>query len=108
MASPRSLIVRRLALARPFPRAAEPRVARQVRWASEKHGDGDLGGPKGQEPIPSSSGASQSWPTLAAIGAVGLGVGGYLVHLTGKSKGQGMVMEKGDFDKLTERATSRK
>lgn len=47
-------------------------------------------------------------PTLVAIAAVGLGVGSYLVHMTGKSKGQGTVMEKGEFDKLAEKVASRK
>ncbi|KAK6222077.1 hypothetical protein QIS74_04332 [Colletotrichum tabaci] len=111
MAALRSLAIRRLALARPVPRAAASPVARQVRWSTSKpggDGDGDLGGPGGQEPVPSSSGPSQSWPTLAAIAAAGLAVGGYLVHLTGKSKGQGKVMEKGEFDKLAEKVTPRK
>ncbi|KAJ0158400.1 hypothetical protein CTA2_11651 [Colletotrichum tanaceti] len=110
MAALRSLAIRRLALARPVPRpaAAASPVARQVRWSKSKPGDGDFGSPGGQEPVPSSSGPSQSWPTLAAIAAVGLAVGGYLVHLTGKSKGQGRVMEKGEFDKLAEKVTPRK
>ncbi|GKT50805.1 uncharacterized protein ColSpa_10986 [Colletotrichum spaethianum] len=107
MASPRSLAIRRVALARPLPRATAPLAVQQVRWITQKPGDGDLGGPGGQEPVPSSSGPSQSWPTLAAIGAVGLAVGGYLVHLTGKSKGQGTTMEKGEFDKLAARVTPR-
>ncbi|WYZ43373.1 hypothetical protein EsH8_VI_001072 [Colletotrichum jinshuiense] len=107
MASPRTLAFRRIAAARPAPRAPAPVAARQVRWSSDKP-DGDLGGPGGQEPVPPTSGASQSWPTLAAIGAAGLLVGGYLVHLTGKSKGQGKVLDKGAFDELAEKVTSRK
>ncbi|KAK1623370.1 hypothetical protein BDP81DRAFT_399390 [Colletotrichum phormii] len=110
----RSLPLRRLATSRPVsglgattaPFAAARRV--QVRWSTHNPKEGDLGGPGGQEPVPSTSGASQSWPTLVAIAAVGLGVGGYLVHMTGKSKGQGAVMEKGEFDKLAERVASRK
>ncbi|KAK1585794.1 uncharacterized protein LY79DRAFT_704554 [Colletotrichum navitas] len=108
MASPRFLAVRRLDLVRPLPRAAASPAARQVRWVTQKPDDGDLGGPGGQEAVPPNSGVSQSWPTLAAIGAVGLGVGGYLVHLTGKSKGQGKYIEKGDFDKLAESVAPRK
>ncbi|KAK2027761.1 hypothetical protein LX32DRAFT_429400 [Colletotrichum zoysiae] len=108
MASPRSLAVRRLALARLLPRTAASPAARQVRWVTQKPEDGDLGGPGGQEAVPPNSGISQSWPTLAAIAAAGLGVGGYLIHLTGKSKGQGEFRVKGDLDKLAESATARK
>ncbi|KAK1997188.1 hypothetical protein LX36DRAFT_657842 [Colletotrichum falcatum] len=108
MASLRSLAVRRLALARPLPRAAASPAARQVRWVTQKPEDGDLGGPGGQEAVPPNSGISQSWPTLAAIAAVGLGVGGYLVHLTGKSKGQGRTVEKGELDRLAAGAAQRK
>ncbi|KAK1969980.1 hypothetical protein LY78DRAFT_678095 [Colletotrichum sublineola] len=108
MASPQSLAIRRLALVRPLSRAVSSPAARQVRWVTQKPEDGDIGGPGGQEAVPPNSGILQSWPTLAAIGAVGLGVGGYLVHLAGKSKGQGSYVEKGDFDKLAEGATPRK
>ncbi|OHE92086.1 hypothetical protein CORC01_12601 [Colletotrichum orchidophilum] len=111
MASARSLpFLRRLAIARPVPgtTAAPFAAARQVRWSTHNPKEGDLGGPGGQEPVPPTSGATQSWPTLVAIAAVGLGVGGYLVHKTGKSKGQGIVVEKGEFDKLAEKVASRK
>ncbi|KAK1470792.1 hypothetical protein CCUS01_00907 [Colletotrichum cuscutae] len=113
----RSLPLRRLAAARPVPGlgattiptfTAARRVGAQVRWSTHNPKEGDLGGPGGQEPVPSTSSAAQSWPTLVAIAAVGLGVGSYLVHMTGKSKGQGTVMEKGEFDKLAERVASRK
>ncbi|KXH25659.1 hypothetical protein CNYM01_07204 [Colletotrichum nymphaeae SA-01] len=112
----RPLPLRRLAAARPVsglgattaPFAAARRVEGQIRWSTHNPKEGDLGGPGGQEPVPSTSSAAQSWPTLVAIAAVGLGVGSYLVHMTGKSKGQGTVMEKGEFDKLTERVASRK
>ncbi|KAJ0310402.1 hypothetical protein COL5a_008469 [Colletotrichum fioriniae] len=113
----RSLPLRRLAAARlvpglgattAIPLAAARRAEGQVRWSTHNPKEGDLGGPGGQEPVPSTSSAAQSWPTLVAIAAVGLGVGSYLVHMTGKSKGQGTVMEKGEFDKLAEKVASRK
>ncbi|KAL0934543.1 uncharacterized protein CTRU02_211342 [Colletotrichum truncatum] len=112
MSYARALAVRRFAAARPLPLAStHVAVTRQVRWTTSRpdNDDGDLGGPGGQEPVPSNSGMSQSWPTLAAIGGVGLLVGGYLVHLTGKPKGQTTtVVHGGELDRLAENATPRK
>ncbi|KAF6810294.1 hypothetical protein CPLU01_15337 [Colletotrichum plurivorum] len=101
---PSRLAIRRIAATR----AVVPRVVaagRQVRSVTNKPDDGDLGGPGGQEPVPSNSGFSQSWPTLAAIGGVGLLVGGYLVHLTGRPRGQ---VKPGEFDQLAEKVVPRK
>ncbi|KAK2779379.1 hypothetical protein CKAH01_11302 [Colletotrichum kahawae] len=103
MSFTRALAIRRTAITRSIPRTPVPiAAARQVRWDSSKPDDGDLGGPGGQEPVPSTSGASQSWPTLAAIAAVGVGVGAYLVHLKGKPKG---TTTPGEFDKLAGKVT---
>ncbi|CAI0651627.1 unnamed protein product [Colletotrichum noveboracense] len=105
MSFTRALAIRRAAVPRSMPRALMPiAAARQVRWDSAKSNDGDLGGPGGQEPVPPQSGASQSWPTLAAIAAVGVGVGAYLVHLKGKPKGT-KPPGAGDFDKLAQKVT---
>lgn len=41
-------------------------------------------------------------PTLAAIAAVGVGVGAHLVHLKGKPKG---TTTPGELDKLAEKVT---
>ncbi|KAF9878229.1 hypothetical protein CkaCkLH20_04267 [Colletotrichum karsti] len=103
MSSTRALALRRIAASpRPLPRSSLPVASlRQARWESSKSKDGDLGGPGGQEPIPSKSGPSQSWPTLAAIAAVGFGVGSYLVHLTGKPKGS--TTPEGHFDELAKK-----
>ncbi|TEA07462.1 hypothetical protein C8034_v000972 [Colletotrichum sidae] len=104
----RAIACRRLA-ARPLPRATIPFATQQRRNITNKPDDGDLGGPGGQEPVPSSSGASQSWPTLAAIAGAGVLVGSYLVHLTGKPNGSAPPPVKGgEFDKLADKVSSRK
>ncbi|KAF6835519.1 hypothetical protein CMUS01_05743 [Colletotrichum musicola] len=104
---PSRLAVRHIAATRVLvPRPTTSLAAgRQVRSVANKPDDGDLGGPGGQEPVPSNSGFSQSWPTLAAIGGVGLLVGGYLVHLTGRPRGQA---KPGEFDQLAEKVVPRK
>lgn len=59
---PSRLAIRRVVASPTVAFRATPLAAqRQIRWATNKPDDGDLGGPGGQEPIPSNSGVSQSW-----------------------------------------------
>ncbi|KAM0268699.1 hypothetical protein ACHAQH_009928 [Verticillium albo-atrum] len=54
----------------------------------------DLGGPGGQDPPPAKASFLQDWPSIAAMGAVAVVVGGGVVYFTSNPKKAEKVRQK--------------